>query len=177
MENESYEFRDNTHFTTGAIGKPGKRLFFIQMGDTFEYISLKIEKQQVIALARFLKNLLKDMPNETIETIEPIGLKSQTEPIWSAGQISVGVDLHNQMMVVSISDSMGNVDIPETSTLEDFEQLDSLSDSARVRVFISQAQAQDFIQKTKNLIRNSRPPCRLCGQPKNPDHHACPRLN
>jgi len=173
--NESYEFRDKTHFTAGATGKPGERIFYIQMGDLFDFISLKAEKQQVIALAGFLENLLSDMPHEEIQPYEA-EIKSPSEPVWTAGQIAVGVDLHNQMMVVSIAEFQGfeeSVEISNPSSLQDFIE----SDGANARVFISQAQALDFISKTNELVSNSRPPCRLCGQPKNPDLHACPRLN
>ena len=62
---ELYEYKDTTHFTAGAVGEPGARTFFIQAGDGFGVHSVKLEKQQVAALADFLRTILEDLPAPT----------------------------------------------------------------------------------------------------------------
>ena len=62
---DMYEYRETSHFTAGAVGEPGNRVFYLQAGDAFGYHSVKLEKQQVSALATFLRTVLEDLPSPT----------------------------------------------------------------------------------------------------------------
>ncbi len=157
---EHYDFRDSTHFMVGAIGQPGSRLFFLQIGDYSERLHLKLEKEQVIALAGFLESTLEDMPEPEFGHIASI-LDPFSDPEWIVGEISVGVDVANQHMIVSISE---------------FPPEEEMAPST-AQIKINQTQANAFIADAHDLLTSSRPPCKLCGQPKNPDKHQCPRLN
>ncbi|MEL7159008.1 MAG: DUF3090 family protein, partial [Actinomycetota bacterium] len=76
--NESHEFREVTHFTAGAEGEPGQRVFYLQVGDDQRHISVRLEKQQVRALAQFLRSVLDDLPSPTGISEEPIPLRQPT---------------------------------------------------------------------------------------------------
>ncbi|MGK2930258.1 MAG: DUF3090 family protein, partial [Acidimicrobiales bacterium] len=56
----SYEDPDG--FTTGAIGPPGERVFYLQAQENAAHTAVKLEKQQVLALAEYLAGLLHDLP-------------------------------------------------------------------------------------------------------------------
>ena len=64
---------------------------------------------------------------------------------------------------------------------EDVEELavdpSSLPDEATARFRLSRSQVLAFIRTAAELVTSGRPLCRLCGQPIDPDGHACPRLN
>ncbi|MEZ5342949.1 MAG: DUF3090 family protein [Acidimicrobiales bacterium] len=169
---ESFEFREATHFTAGAIGTPGNRVFYLQAGDGSHYVSVKVEKQQVVALAGFLRTVLDDLPTPDEPVDSFVALIEPALPEWVVGQIAVGVD-EAASSVVIVVEELSFVDEDEDD--DDPLGLDDLNASLRVQ--ITPAQAEAFIATTDILLAGGRPPCRLCGQPEDPGGHACPRLN
>ena len=45
------------------------------------------------------------------------------------------------------------------------------------RVRLTRARWLAFVEHARELVAAGRPPCRLCGQPIDPEGHVCPRLN
>src|SRR5215813_3145233 len=75
----SFEFVAPDHFTAGAIGPPGQRVFYIQSREKGSLVTLKSEKEQVRALAQYLSGLLEKlpavgerMPPRDLSLIEPV---------------------------------------------------------------------------------------------------------
>ena len=174
---DSFEFREVTHFTAGAIGEPGQRVFYLQIGDASSTVTVKLEKQQVKALAQFLKGVLDDLPSIT-EPATATPLISPTIPEWTVGQIAVGVDEADAEVVLVIGELIVDEDDEgDELDLEDDILMVDEDDGAKVRAHIGVAQAASFIVTSDELMEGGRPPCRLCGQPLDPTGHACPRLN
>ena len=59
---ESFDFREPGPRPAGAIGEPGRRIFFFQARDGRSPRSFKVEKQQVAALGEYLGGILADLP-------------------------------------------------------------------------------------------------------------------
>ena len=57
-DNPSFELDAPDHFTAGAIGPPGQRVFYLQSREGGRVITLKVEKEHVRALAEYLGGLL-----------------------------------------------------------------------------------------------------------------------
>ena len=172
---DSFEFREVTHFTAGAIGEPGQRVFYLQVGDGSDLVTVKLEKQQVEALAKFLKGVLDDLPaTSDPATVTP--LVEPAQPRWTVGQIAVGVD-EAEGRVVLVIEEMAITDEDEDDELDDDPLLDVDSDGSKIQAHIGVGQAANFVVTSDDLMRGGRPPCRLCGQPLDPSGHACPRLN
>lgn len=169
---ESYEFRQIEHFTAGAIGEPGARTFFLQVGDDERMVSVKLEKQQVAALATFLRSVMDDLPSPTAEPGPPVPLTEPALAEWVVGQISVGVDEVESRVVLVIEEIEEGADEDDDEPL-----LSGISLGASLRVHLDVDQANRFIATADSLMQKGRPPCRLCGQPEDPAGHACPRLN
>lgn len=174
---DSYEFREVTHFTAGAIGEPGQRVFYLQVGDERGHVSVRLEKQQVRALAQFLRSVLEDLPAPSgDEASEAVDLLEPTEAEWVVGHIAVGV-AEAEAEVVLVVDELQ----PETDEDDDDDDVMDLFDEspsgARIRAHINVLQAARFIVTADDLMARGRPPCRLCGLPVDPTGHACPRLN
>lgn len=169
---DSFEFREVIHFTAGAIGQPGQRVFYLQVGDGLDLVTVKLEKQQVEALARFLRGVLDDLPAEGVAT-EPIPLVEPTEPRWTVGQIAVGID-ESASKVVLVIEEISAADDDED---DDDEILGSEPDLGRIQAHVGVPLAAGFVAASDALMSQGRPPCRLCGQPVDPSGHACPRLN
>ena len=76
-DNPSFEVDSPDHFTAGAVGPPGQRVFYLQSRDGTRLITLKVEKEHVRALAEYVSGLLarvKGAPGATRgggELIEP----------------------------------------------------------------------------------------------------------
>ena len=90
----SYDLNDLEHFTVGTIGPPGQRVFYLQAGVTGTVVSLKLEKQQVAALAEHLADVLRKISDDP-DSIEPeadIGLIDPVEAEWTVGDIGIGYD-------------------------------------------------------------------------------------
>jgi uncharacterized repeat protein (TIGR03847 family) len=174
---ESHDFRNATRFVPGTVGEPGQRVFFLQIGDELDTITLKVEKQQVRALAQFLRTVLDDLPSPTRQAGSN-DFDAPQEADWVVGQIAVGVD-EAESKVVLVIDEL----VPEPES-EDELDVDIGSEfdwdepaGARLRAHVSVDLAAGFIVTSEGLMASGRPPCSLCGQPLDPTGHACPRLN
>ncbi len=154
------EFEDPTAFTAGTVGPPGHRVFYLQARADDVVASVRLEKQQVSALAEYLAGMLHDLPAPSEvppapELVEPI------VPEWTVGNIGVAYDNDRDRIVI----------VAEELTPEEEPEGDSF------RVVITRAQVRAFIDKASELMAGGRPPCRLCGAPMDPEGHACPRNN
>ncbi len=174
---DSFDFRTASHFTAGAVGEPGRRVFYLQAGDQYQHVSFKLEKQQAMALATFLRTVLDDQPVPSDDP-QPIPLVNPVEPAWVVGQIAVGTAEPGEIMIL-----VEELVVPDDDDADDDdddvdEAFDIFEESgARCTATITVAQAANFVQTVDELVSQSRPPCRLCGGPLDPDGHACPRLN
>jgi uncharacterized repeat protein (TIGR03847 family) len=154
------EYLDPRVFTAGTIGPPGQRVFYLQACDDRSVSSVRLEKQQVSALAEYLAGMLHDLPAPSDVPPAP----ALVEPVvaeWTVGNIGVAYDNELDRIII----------VAEELVEED--QLDGES----LRVVISRAQVRAFIERAEELLAGGRPPCRVCGAPIDPDGHACPRAN
>lgn len=154
----SFDFRDPDFFTAGAVGPPGQRVFYLQIGEGGSAVSFRLEKQQVHALAEYLEGLLAELPvpgdaPPAQELVEPV------VPAWVVGSIGVGYDNDTDRVIVVA------------------EELTESDDTDEARVMLRRDQCLTFIERAEELMAGSRPPCKLCGGPVDPTGHACPRHN
>lgn len=155
-------YEDPEVFTTGAVGEPGQRIFYLQAREGADTTSVKLEKQQVMALAEYLGGLLHDLPApdkvpEAPELLDPV------IPDWTVGTIGVAYD-NDRDRIVIVADEL----VPD----EDDE-----TPGASLRIAATRSQVRALIDRAESLMAGGRPPCRLCGAPLDPTGHACPRAN
>ena len=60
---ESFDLDRPDHFTAGAVGAPGQRVFYLQAREGRTLVTLKSEKEQVRALGEYLSTLLERVPD------------------------------------------------------------------------------------------------------------------
>lgn len=169
MSDDSLDFNPVSRITVGAIGRPGERVFFIQATQGYRLISLKMEKEQVAALARGIEALLEELeqreilagPSEEEPSSEDLALQEPLEPIFSVGQMGLGFDRAADMMVLIIQ-----------STIEDEEQ-----DPLVARFWVSRRQMRALAHHAREVVAQGRPICALCNRPIDPAGHLCPRRN
>lgn len=161
----SFELPSADRFTVGAIGPPGQRAFYLQarLGD--QLVTLKIEKQQVGALAQLLTELLEDLPTVGAPPAD-LDLEEPALAEWAVGSIQLAYDATSDRVVLLIE---------EVETID--ENGDPLPAGGMARLTVTREQAAAVAQHGAELVSSGRPRCTLCGFPIDPSGHSCPRTN
>lgn len=160
-------------FTTAALGRPGQRIFLIQVRGEGTVITLKCEKQQVAAIAHFVRELLSDLPDgdvplpSALDIIPPRGTDPEAFD-FVVGPIGVAYDRELDRVVIQLD---------EMVPLDENGEPDPDVVAGRVRGLITRGQALAFCDHADDVVAAGRPNCRWCGYPIDPDGHPCPRMN
>ena len=151
---ERFGVFDASGFTTGTIGPQGQRLFLLQVTDELETMTMKIEKQQVLAMAEHLAVLLSDLPEVSLadEIVAPELDASTAEPSWAVGSLGAGYDSDDDRVIILVEELV----------------LDEASDEpSTIRFRIDRAQTVAFVERAFELIEGGRPLCAWCDRPLN----------
>jgi uncharacterized repeat protein (TIGR03847 family) len=157
----SFEIPEVDFLTTGAVGAPGRRVFYLQAGKGSQVVSLRLEKTQVAALVAYLAGMLADMP--PAGEVSSIGL-DLIEPVvaeWVVGSLGVSYDEDSDHFVIVAEE-----------LVEEGEE-----GAARARLTATREQVAALSVRGAEAVAAGRPPCPLCGQPLDPEGHVCVRLN
>lgn len=163
-----YEFEEVDSFTTGAIGEPGARVFYLQARQDRQRVAVKCEKQQVSAIVGYLRRVLNDLPPPDDKPM-PGGLELN-EPIDQAfvlGPIGLGYDRSSDRLIIQLEE-VATVD-------EEGEPIEG--QEGHIRLYVSRGQAAAFCDHAELVVAAGRPDCQWCGNPIDPDGHHCPRMN
>lgn len=179
-----FDFESADAFAAGAIGNPGERVFYLQVRAEGRTVSMKCEKEQVAELARFLRGMLADLPEGGEDRgAQSATLQNPVEQDFVVGSIGLGIDRPNARMVLQFEEMVlldgGGSDADDFIDVDDegFPDDDDDQPTAVVRVLLTAAQARAFCDVAESVVRSGREVCALCGQPKDPSRHACPRMN
>jgi uncharacterized repeat protein (TIGR03847 family) len=164
-----FDLPDVDRFTAGAVGPPGQRVFYLQAVAGGMAVTLRLEKQQVAALAQYFAELLHDLPapNDAevpsqLELVEPV------QEAWVVGQLGVVFDETRDRMVVR-ADELRLEDEDEDGGDE--------ATLGMARFGLTRGQVQAFVVRAAQLVSSGRPPCPLCGRPIDPEGHMCIKTN
>lgn len=159
--------------TAGAIGEPGSRTFYLQARGRGQLVTVVVEKEQVQLLAASILELLADLELET--GVGPgddeLGLEEPVDPIWRAGRLSIGYDHDRQLFVLEIEES-----VPETEN-DDVADVDEVGRSEVVQLAATTEQMFALSRHGAAVVEQGRPTCQFCGNPIDPEGHACPAMN
>jgi len=165
---DSYQLAEPDHFTAGTVGVPGQRTFYLQARERRRLVTLKCEKEQVSALAEYLAGLVAKLPKNAVEGEAGRGtLLEPIESAWTVASIGVGYDEGSGRIVVVANEQ---VDDEEEGAAPSAEP-------ASARFAITKAQAVAFVERARGLVKAGRATCSMCGEPKDPAGHVCPRAN
>ena len=165
---ERRQFDDVTMLSAVAVGEPGKRTFFLAIGQQGKWVRVWLEKDQLQALAMAIRQLLfamsqqprsqTDSGNAAVPDGEvPSGLPSAELEIT---EMALGYDGEKATMKVS-AHGMGR------------RQADKTVLDCRVTV----AQMRELGRQADAACAAGRPRCILCGLPIDPSGHVCPSSN
>ncbi|MCH8337762.1 MAG: DUF3090 domain-containing protein [Chloroflexi bacterium] len=162
------ELNPVSRITTGAVGPPGKRVFYLQARKDHELVTLIIEKHQVQSLAvgleEFLDELsdrLPDLPEASADyNQDEMELEQPLDPIFRVGQIGLSYDEESDRLVLVA------------------RQLDSEGQGSEVvRFWCTRSQLRAMCLWGIEVASQGRPICGNCGEPKDPEGHFCPKSN
>ncbi|OGK96531.1 MAG: hypothetical protein A3D33_00605 [Candidatus Rokubacteria bacterium RIFCSPHIGHO2_02_FULL_73_26] len=158
----SFELPAPDHFTAGAVGPPGERVFYLQAREARRVVTLKCEKEHVRALGEHFAELLGKLPPAGGAVPRDPALLEPVDAAWDVGALGVGWDEAADRIVVEARESVE----PEEEAAP-----------ATARFRITRAQAAAFVARAQALVRAGRPVCPMCRQPVSPGGHACPQGN
>jgi uncharacterized repeat protein (TIGR03847 family) len=153
------------HFTAGAVGPPGQRVFYLQAQEAGTLVTLTCEKEHVSGLGEYLAGVLAQRPAGSEAPPGDLSLLEPLSPSWRVGTIGVGYDEARDRIVVEATEA---VDPDEGATG---------TTPATARFHLTRAQAAAFVERSEALVKAGRPICSMCGQPRDASGHACPRSN
>jgi len=172
---DSFRFEVPEHFTAGTVGPRGQRTFFIQFGNVGEIVSLRLEKQQVYALAEFLEQLLDDAgpvaPDDVplaLDLIDPV------QSAWTVSSIGVAYREEDHRFLLVVEELLDDDD--DDDEQDDDDDFDD-DEPASAQLSVSAGQVKAFIERARDLVSAGRPPCNFCGRPLDGDGLWCPCHN
>ena len=158
----SFDLKAPDFFTAGTVGPPGQRVFYLQAHESGALVTLKIEKEQVRALAEHFADLLGRLPGTREKAPGDLAFLEPLDAAWAVGSLGVAYDEALDRILLVAEELVDEEEGREPAT-------------ARFR--LSRAQAAAFVERADELMKTGRKPCPICGQPMNPDGHICPRSN
>jgi len=159
--------------TTGTIGEPGARTFFLQARGGGHLVTIVVEKQQMQLLAASILELLADLELET--GVGPgdddMGLEEPVDPIWRAGRLSIGYDHDRELFVLEVEEFVPDADGDDNRSEIDHDEPEV------VQLAATREQMFALSRYGAAVVEQGRPTCQFCGNPIDVEGHACPAMN
>jgi uncharacterized repeat protein (TIGR03847 family) len=171
-----FEFEEVDSFTSGAIGQPGQRVFYLQARSGDRLVTVRCEKQQVAAIANYLARVMVDLPPPEDRTLGGPGeLQQPVDAVFVLGPIGLGYDRSSDRIVVQLEEMLPNT--PDQAGFGPGDPDSDDPDRGQIRVYVKRSQAAAFCDRAEQVVAAGRPNCQWCDLPIDPDGHPCPRMN
>ena len=165
-------------FTTGTVGRPGQRTFFLQARDDNRVVSVRCEKQQAAAIAQYLRRALAHLPIvEGTVVRRPMSLVEPVDEEFVLGSVGLEFDKNSDRFTLRLRDVESSMADELDDESDDYDDTDDDYDGDSIRVTMSRAQALAFCDQTDRVVAAGRPDCEFCGRPVDSDGHFCVRMN
>ena len=155
--------------TTGAVGEPGERTFFIQARIGERLVTITVKKEQVELLASSILEILATVDEETGEGPAPdeLELEAPVDALWRAGRLAVGYSEDRGLMMLELEEA-----VPEPESEEE-----DAPEPAQLRLWATREQMLALSRQGAAVAARGRPRCQFCGNPMDPQGHMCPAMN
>jgi uncharacterized repeat protein (TIGR03847 family) len=150
--------------TADAVGEPGERTFYLQARKGSDLVTILVEKQQVELLSSSILEILARVGKETAQgpPEEEMDLEEPMDPAWRAGRLSIGYLEDRDLLLLEVEEALE----------EDEER-----EADRVRLWATPEQMLSLSRHGAIVCARGRPKCQFCGNPLDPEGHACPAMN
>lgn len=151
MANPIIELDPVTHITAGALGKPGQRVFFIQAEKGPDIVTLLCEKEQVLALAEAVDEMVQNLEeefglarHEGVKVDEAaMAIKEPVDPLFRVGAMGLGYDANRDRILLVAQEALAE---------------DEARDPRETRFFATRAQMQALSAYARDVAGKGRPP-------------------
>lgn len=151
MANTIVELDPVTHITAGAVGTPGHRTFFIQATKGSVLVALLCEKEQVLALAEAVDEMVQNLEEElgiTRHEMQEVdaaamAIKEPVDPLFRVGAMGLGYDANRDRILLVAQEA-----------LEEDEEIDP----REARFYATRAQMQMLSAHARDVVSKGRPP-------------------
>lgn len=171
MDEIDLELQPTKVITVDAIGKPGERVFYLQGRTDDQVVTLLVEKIHVqtlvLGIEQFMVELGQKLPllnkassdfNETEMQITP-----PVDPLFRVGDLSMGYDTENDLMVLIAHEDMSSVSEQEKMGV--------------VRFWCTRSQVLALAKWGAEVISRGRPVWPSSGEPILPIDQFSPKNN
>jgi uncharacterized repeat protein (TIGR03847 family) len=139
-----------------------------------------MEKEQLLQLGIYLRDMVGRLSQEDRDRNSDL-----REDSWSGGDLAVDFKAGQMLLSYDKDSNAFYLQAYERETNEMLEEEpdqrtegdSQAADTESVGFWITTAQATIVSEESLKICAAGRPTCFLCGQPINPDGHACPRAN
>ena len=158
--------------TTDAVGEPGARTFYLQARGADHVVTVAVEKEQVQLLSASILELLADLEVETGlgPGEDEMALEDPVEARWRAGKLSIGFDQDKDLFQLEIEELQPDLEEDDPRSL-------LLGEPETVRLLATREQMLALSRHGAEVSQRGRPACQFCGNPMDPEGHACPAMN
>ena len=162
------EYEHIDRITADAIGDPGQRVFYLQARQGDDIVTILVEKQQVQLLAASILEVLARIGQETGPgpDEEEMDLENPIDPLWRAGRLSIGYSEDTDRMLIEIDEL-----VPED------EEGTAEREPDHALFWGTREQMLSLSRHGAVVCEQGRPACEFCGNPMDPEGHACPATN
>ena len=165
--------------TTGAVGEPGQRTFYLQARSAEGLYSLIVEKQQVELLAASILDILERVGKETGQGPgEPeMELEEPFEPLWRVAKLSIGYAEDRDLLMLELEELVpGSEDDDEASDEGELPAAEG-PEPQTLRLWATREQMLALSRQGAAVAARGRPRCPFCDNPMDPEGHTCPAMN
>src|SRR6478609_5695243 len=128
----SFEMQPD-RFVAGTVGPAGERVFYLQATEDVNVVSLRLEKQQVAALAEYLAGILADLPAPEELVVSDADLVEPVIAEWVVGSLAVAYE-ESEDRVLIVAEEL----VPDDDEDDESSSLDVAPSTARLHVTRSQ---------------------------------------
>jgi uncharacterized repeat protein (TIGR03847 family) len=165
---DSYDLGDVTLLTPVAVGQPGKRTFFLAVGQTGRWLRVWLEKEDLQGLAMAVRQFLFALHEKNPH----IAKRAESTPMSEDVPIGLpSAELEVDELTLGHDDGGAKVDV----VAHGFGP--RRVDKVVVHLRATLGQLRRLGNQADGIYAAGRPRCPLCGEPIDPTGHVCPASN
>ena len=165
---ERYEFDEVTHLSAFTVGVPGKRTFFLIVGQKEDWVRVWLEKEQLETLALAIDQFLFTLSQKILVSSQETAVTSLSDDIPSG---MPSAELEIDQITLGFNQQRATLNILAHGLGPRKE------DQAVLHCQTTLAQLKKLGKQARNICAAGRPRCVLCGEPIDPKGHICPMNN
>jgi uncharacterized repeat protein (TIGR03847 family) len=162
-----YKFSSVTLLAGFAVGVPGKRTFFLGIGDKNSWVRIWLEKEHLQALNIAVEQLLSTLSEEKIY------IPSKAEPPMSDDTPRSLPAAELDIVQMALGYEEGKVSLKILVQRSGAHEPDTLEVHGRFTL----AQLKKLANQSASVCAAGRPLCPICGEPVDIEGHVCPGQN